>query len=149
MTSYGPGPSGHQGRPAWLSRFEEKNFQHPSEYDWNENDDCITRKLMMDEDIEDCFDGDGDSVCIWPNGGGIPYCCKTLVIKADSIATTYGGDRDFIWDLIRYYVRTCPNVKVIKIVGNPQGGLTPQRGGFNLPGAFNPPEGFNPLIYII
>ena len=112
-------PREFEDSPSWLVDFvKEEKIQRNQEVKWDRIDDCIEKKLMMDKDIEDCFDGDGEHVCIWPNGGSTPYCCKTLVIKADSIATTYGSDRDFIWDFIRYYVRKCPNVEEIKIVGN-------------------------------
>jgi hypothetical protein len=116
-TSHEPHP---QDRPEWLVEFDEgNNNQRRQRREWDPTDDCIEGQLMEDlDDFEDCFDGDGDPVCIWPNGGSTPYCSKILVIKADSLATTYGGDRDFIWDFIRYYVRKCPNVEEIKIAGN-------------------------------
>ena len=82
----------------------------------DELEDCFEHAMLEDRPIEDCFGNYGEEICVWPNGGQ-PYCARRFVIKTDELLSKGGTARDLVNE-IREYIRMCPIVERITILGS-------------------------------
>ena len=85
------------------------------EHEHDPLEDCFERAMMEERPIEDCFSDFGEEVIVWPNGDE-HHCARRVVIKADDMV-----HMGYQWDLvnmIRDYIRRCPMVEKITILGS-------------------------------
>ena len=80
-------------------------------------EDCFEHAILEDRPIEDCFGNYGEEICVWDGHGTGIHCCRRLVIKAENFVSAGFSASDLI-NYLRDYIRRCPKVERITILGS-------------------------------
>ena len=80
-------------------------------------EECFEHAILEDRPIEDCFANYGEEIWVWDGHGMGMHCCRRLVIKAENLVSGGFSASDLI-NYLRDYIRRCPRVERITILGS-------------------------------